>query len=303
MKIRFINAQKVKEEKFPYGNYYKFNFSPLISNNIIDINIIYSIRYSELLEFHLYLKKNNIKNNLPDFPEKIFFFQENDIIKRANDLENYMNKLLLINNDKIKREFKLFLNSHVKLKNCSFYESSMNTSISTLCSLSDNNENIIDTFLKNLSLAHNDFSDTIDEFIKETNIFKSINIFNKEDIYKLFFGETNKINGLIYYISSLFHKNLFGSISCLFFISKLIDCECNNDFKIYRKVFQLITKHNVRNLNLENFLQLNNSNIFDRVFVIIRCICENNNIKFNECFKENNYTKYYNQYIEWLDDK
>ena len=302
MKVQFMNAQKIKEEKFPYGNYYKFNFSPLLASSIEDNNIYYSIRYSELFDFHSDLLKLYKKNYLPHFPEKIFFFQENYVLKRAKDLENYINKILSMNNDKIKREMKFLLNSHINLKNASLSESSINTSFSTICSLSDNNENRIDNFLKNLSIAKNDFSIVIDDFVKENNIFKATNIFNKEEIYKLFFGETNKLNGLLYYFNTYVNINLFSTISCLFFVSKLIDCECNNDFKIYRKVFKLITSHTLKNLNLEKFLELNNSNIIDRVFVIIRCICENNNYQFNDCFNGNLYKKYYNQYVEWLDD-
>ena len=84
-----------------------------------------------------------------------------------------------MNNDKIKREMKFLLNSHINLKNASLSESSINTSFSTICSLSDNNENRIDNFLKNLSIAKNDFSIVIDDFVKENNIFKATNIFTK----------------------------------------------------------------------------------------------------------------------------
>lgn len=307
MKVSFINCSKIKEKKFPYGNYYKYNFSPLIqsSNNNKNI-IIYSIRYSKLLEFHSNLLTQYKKIHLPNFPEKIFFHQEKYILKRAYDLENYINKILHLQNDKINREIKYFLNSHIKLENNNLSDLRIDTSISTFSSISDNinnnvNENKIENFLKKLSNTKGDFSNIIDNFIKENNIFMVKNNFTKIEIYKLFFGENNKLNGLIYYINNIRTTNLLGSINCLIFISKLIDCECNNDYEIYREIFKLITKHNLRNLNLETFLELNNFNIIDRVFVIIRCICQETEYSFYDCLKGNYIKKYYNWYNDWLD--
>ena len=310
MKVSFINCIKIKEEKFPYGNYYKFNFSPLIQSSNIDNNIIiYSIRYSKLLEFHSNLLNQYKKIHLPNFPEKILFHQEKYILKRAYDLENYINKLLYHHNDKINREMKFFLNSNIQLEHNKLSDLSINTSISTLSSITDNinnnhvnvNENKIENFLKTLSNAKSDFSNIIDNFIKKNNIFTVKNNFTKIDIYKLFFGENNQLNGLIYYINNIRATNLLGSINCLIFISKLIDCECNNDYEIYREIFKLITIHNLRNLNLEAFLELNNFNIIDRVFVIIRCICQETEYSFYDCIKGNFIKKYYNWYNDWLD--
>ena len=308
MKVSFINCIKNKEEKFPYGNYYKFNFSPLTQSHNIDKNIIiYSIRYSKLLEFHSNLLQQYKNIHLPIFPEKIFFHQEKYILKRAYDLENYINKILLHHNEKIKREMKLFLNSHIQLNDNNLLDFSINTSISTLNSLNDSiknnniNESKIDIFLKNLSNAKSNFSNIIDNFIKENKIFTNKNNFSKNEIYKLFFGEKNELNGLIYYINNIRNITLLGNINCLIFISKLIDCECNNDYEIYREIFKLITKHNLRNLNLETFLELNNFNIIDRVFVIIRCICQETEYSFYDCLKGNYIKKYYNWYNDWLD--
>ena len=308
MKVSFINCIKNKEEKFPYGNYYKFNFSPLTQSHNIDKNIIiYSIRYSKLLEFHSNLLQQYKNIHLPIFPEKIFFHQEKYILKRAYDLENYINKILLHHNEKIKREMKLFLNSHIQLNDNNLLDFSINTSISTLNSLNDNiknnniNESKIDIFLKNLSNAKSNFSNIIDNFIKENKIFTNKNNFSKNEIYKLFFGEKNELNGLIYYINNIRNITLLGNINCLIFISKLIDCECNNDYEIYREIFKLITIHNLRKLNLEKFLEINNIYIMDRVFVIIRCICQETDFSFYDCVNGNCIKKYYNWYNDWLD--
>ena len=308
MKVSFINCIKNKEEKFPYGNYYKFNFSPLTQSHNIDKNIIiYSIRYSKLLEFHSNLLQQYKNIHLPIFPEKIFFHQEKYILKRAYDLENYINKILLHHNEKIKREMKLFLNSHIQLNDNNLLDFSINTSISTLNSLNDSiknnniNESKIDIFLKNLSNAKSNFSNIIDNFIKENKIFTNKNNFSKNEIYKLFFGEKNELNGLIYYINNIRNITLLGNINCLIFISKLIDCECNNDYEIYREIFKLITIHNLRKLNLAKFLEINNIYIMDRVFVIIRCICQETDFSFYDCVNGNCIKKYYNCYNDWLD--
>ena len=47
---------------------------------------------------------------------------------------------------------------------------------------------------------------------------------------------------------------------------------------------------------------MNNHKITDRVFVIIKSVCENIDINFNDCFKGNCCKQYYYQYIGWLDD-
>ena len=83
MKVQFMNAQKIKEEKFPYGNYYKFNFSPLLSSSIEDKNIYYSIRYSELFDFHSNLLKIYKKKLLTKFPRKNIFFSRKLCFKKS----------------------------------------------------------------------------------------------------------------------------------------------------------------------------------------------------------------------------
>lgn len=290
MKVKFIKTSKEKENHFPYKKFYTFEFSPINKSNI-QSNITYSIRFSELYAFHSKLLNKYKKLNFPNFPEKVFFFHQINILKRAYDLENYINKLLSLNNERIINEIKGFLNKH-NIK--STLESSFNQN-----NLKDND--VIDNFLNNISLHQKNTSEILNHFIKENNIFEGNNKFNKEQIYKLFFGN-NKIKGLLYYINYFLNSNLLGSINCLFFISKLIDCECNVNYEIYRKIFQLITIPCLKNLKLKQFLLMNNHKITDRVFVIIRSVCENIDINFNDCFEGNCCKQYYYQYIGWLDD-
>ena len=42
--------------------------------------------------------------------------------------------------------------------------------------------------------------------------------------------------------------------------------------------------------------------ITDKIFVIIRCLCENKKIEFKDCFRGNKYKLYYEMYKKWLDD-
>jgi len=295
MKVKIINYYKNKEEKFPYKEYYIYELSVLFN----DQNKIYNIRYSELEKFHENLLKKYPNLNNINFPEKLYFFNQKNINKRKNDLEIYLNKLLSLNDKNIEIFLQNFFIKNTKNEDFMNTLNSFN-SVSTSNSLSSLNEEIIDNFLNDLSYSKDNLTKIIKEF--ENNLNKINFNFNKNEIYKLFFGILGKNNGLIDFMGKNVKENPYSNFSVLFLISNLIDCEFNENYEIYRNVFQLICISKVKEMNFDSFLQFNYNNITDKIFVLIRCLCENKKIEFKDCFRGNKYKKYYEMYKKWLDD-
>ena len=295
MKVKIINYYKNKEEKFPYKEYYIYELSVLFN----DQNKIYNIRYSELEKFHENLLKKYPNLNNINFPEKLYFFNQKNINKRKNDLEIYLNKLLSLNDKNIEIFLQNFFIKNTKNEDFMNTLNSFN-SVSTSNSLSSLNEEIIDNFLNDLSYSKDNLTKIIKEF--ENNLNKINFNFNKNEIYKLFFGILGKNNGLIDFMGKNVKENPYSNFSVLFLVSNLIDCEFNENYEIFRNVLQLICVNKVKEMNFDSFLQFNYNNITDKIFVIIRCLLENNKIEFKDCFKGNKYKKYYEMYKKWLDD-
>lgn len=295
MKVKIINYYKNKEEKFPYKEYYIYEISALFDNQ----KIIYNIRYSELEKFHENLLKKYPNLNKINFPEKFYFFNQKNINKRINDLEMYLNKLLHLNDKNVENLLKNFLLKNTKNEVFIKTINSFN-SISTSNSLSSLNDDIIEQFLNDLAYYKDNLTKIITEF--ENNLNKINFNFNKDEIYKLFFGNLGKNNGLIDFMGKNVKENPYSNFSVLFLVSNLIDCEFNENYEIFRNVLQLICVNKVKEMNFDSFLQFNYNNITDKIFVIIRCLLENNKIEFKDCFKGNKYKKYYEMYKKWLDD-
>ena len=295
MKVKIINYYKNKEEKFPYKEYYIYELSFLFN----DQNKIYNIRYSELEKFHENLLKKYPYLNKINFPEKLYFFNQKNINKRINDLEIYLNKLLSLNDKNVEIFLQNFFIKNIKNEDFMNTLNSFN-SVSTSNSLSSLNEEIIENFLNDLSYSKDNLTKIIKEF--ENNLNKINFNFNKNEISLLFFGNLGKNNGLIDFMGKNVKENPYSNFSVLFLISNLIDCEFNENYEIYRSVFQLICINKVKEMNFDSFLQFNYNNITDKIFVIIRCLCENKKIEFKDCFRGNKYKLYYEMYKKWLDD-
>jgi len=295
MKVKIINYYKNKEEKFPYKEYYIYELSFLFN----DQNKIYNIRYSELEKFHENLLKKYPYLNKINFPEKLYFFNQKNINKRINDLEIYLNKLLSLNDKNVEIFLQNFFKKNTKNEDFMNTLNSFN-SVSTSNSLSSLNEEIIENFLNDLSYSKDNLTKIIKEF--ENNLNKINFNFNKNEISLLFFGNLGKNNGLIDFMGKNVKENPYSNFSVLFLISNLIDCEFNENYEIYRSVFQLICINKVKEMNFDSFLQFNYNNITDKIFVIIRCLCENKKIEFKDCFRGNKYKLYYEMYKKWLDD-
>ena len=247
MKVKIINYYKNKEEKFPYKEYYIYELSALFDNQ----KIIYNIRYSELEKYHENLLKKYPNLNKINFPEKFYFFNQKNINKRINDLEMYLNKLLYLNDKNVENLLKNFLLKNTKNEVFIKTINSFN-SISTSNSLSSLNDDIIEQFLNDLAYYKDNLTKIITEF--ENNLNKINFNFNKDEIYKLFFGNLGKNNGLIDFMGKNVKENPYSNFSVLFLVSNLIDCEFNENYEIYRNVLQLICVNKVKEMNFDSFL-------------------------------------------------
>jgi hypothetical protein len=127
---------------------------------------------------------------------------------------------------------------------------------------------------------------------------ENVSLLSKEGIYLLFFGSEYE-KGLVYYIGEYEH-NLYGAVSCLLFLSKLIDCEYNVNYDLFRKILRLGSASRINLMHLEKLIAMNNNEINKACFSLIRCLCEEEGC-FNEdfWFLRNN-TTHYEQYTHWL---
>ena len=68
----------------------------------------------------------------------------------------------------------------------------------------------------------------------------------------------------------------------------------------YRAILRLITKYKLRDFHFEKLLALNNPQISECIYQIIKCICETDTFKFQDFFISSDCNLYYDFYNLWL---
>ena len=318
------------ESSFPFSKYvlYRIDIKTSIKN--------WSIwkRYSNFEEFRDKMKKKIIY--LPDFPEKKLFNTSNDIIEeRKLLLTNFLN--LLLKKEKVicfqeildfieadKEIISLLLNK-ANLEQTSFSHKSKPSLSKEISSdhinLNSNNyfvqyleyklaENsgktaymqLIEEFLKNLELKPINKSSIVkmfDNFLKRKKEYPS---FKTEEIYKLFFGETDPntkefiIRGLLAHIGSI-EENEYGAEECLLFLLKLLNCEYNPDYEKYISILKTINKEDLELMNLIYHLKGEKTMIKSSIIKLIEIIYSQNDIRMSKVLEEVGLMKFYEKYL------
>jgi hypothetical protein len=159
---------------------------------------------------------------------------------------------------------------------------------------------VIEEFLKNLN----------EKYENKTNIVKNFEIFLKskknwpqfktEEIFKLFFGEYDKVNcsyiihGMLSHIGK-YEENILGAEACLKFLVKLLECEFNPEYEKYISVLKQMKKEHLETMKLDYHLA--NNKIKIQVFKLLKCLYEHNNPKLDQILDECNLLTPYKNYL------
>ena len=267
------------------------------------------IRYSCLRKLHFdIVKRFNLCNNAVQFPSKSLILTKNVLNKRMKQLETYMNYILSLHEDFLLQVY--IRNWFMEYINTSSYKDMVNN-------VTDNKKTHNNSNNSTDSNSDNDINDTNDdserkvvELLKVLRVFpmnvseylsafgESASLLSKEGIYLLFFGSECE-KGLLYYIGQDEH-NLYGAISCLLFISKLIACEYSVNYDLFRKILRLGSVSKIKLMHLEKLITMNSNEINKACFSLIRCLCEEEGCFNEEFWFTHNNTLHYEQYTKWL---
>ena len=304
IRVEYKSMKKEKEKSFLFKSYILYEFHIFDNEDLISKSpSSMFIRYSKAYSFNSFLKNKFNFEILPFFPKKLFFHTNSKLEERAKNLENYFNKLLSSNNEEIKNEIANFIYSNLKKDNnvTLSRKSTMDTlDIFEEIDYKTDDLNIVENLLKDLDSNDLMISELIDNFtFQNRNKILEDNILSSEQIYLLFYGE-KKLKGVINYIGDCVEKNIIGSISCLKLIHQLINPENNFNYLSYRAILRLITKYKLRDFHFEKLLALNNPQISECIYQIIKCICETDTFKFQDFFISSDCNLYYDFYNLWL---
>ena len=253
------------------------------------------IRYSRLRKLHFNIvKRFNLCNSAVQFPSKSLILTKSVLNKRMKQLEMYMNYVLSLHYDSLLQVY--IRNWFVEYINTSTYKSKVNNAIDINKPHNNSINNDSEKKVVELLKALHTFPMNVSEYL--CSFEESVSLLSKENIYLLFFGSEWE-KGLLYYIGQ-YERNLYGAISCLLFIFKLIDCEYNVNYELFRKIFRLGSVSKIELMNLEKLIAMNNNEVSKSCFGLIRCLCEEEGC-FNEdfWFMHNN-ALHYEQYNKWL---
>ena len=268
------------------------------------------IRYSSLRKLHFdIIKRFDLSNNAVQFPSKSLILTKNVLNKRMKQLEMYMNYILSLHENFLLQTY--IRNWFVEYINTSLYTNMVNNVTDSKKTHSNNNNNIDSNNDNDINDTNSDDSEKkVVELLKLLRVFsmnvseylsafgESASLLSKEGIYILFFGSECE-KGLVYYIGQYEH-NLYGAISCLLFISKLIDCEYNMNYDLFRKILRLGSVSKIELMHLEKLIGMNSNEINKACFSLIRCLCEEEGSFNEEFWFTHNNTLHYEQYTKWL---
>ena len=260
-------------------------------------NCIY-IRYSCLRKLHLTIVKRFQQcNHVMQFPPKSPILTKSVLSKRMKQLETYMNYVFSLNDD---LPLQMYIrNWFVEYMNTSTYKNMVRSVIGEkkAHSNSDSDKTGDDSERKVIALlkAFNVFPMNLSEYLCAFE--DSVSMLSKEGIYLLFFGN-EQLKGLVNYIGQ-YERNCYGAVSCLLMVSKLIDCEYNVNYDLFRRILRLGSVSKIDTMHLEKLIAVNDSEVRKACFGLIRCLCEEEG-SYSEEFWFTNDALHYEQYARWL---
>lgn len=159
---------------------------------------------------------------------------------------------------------------------------------------------VIEEFLKNLNEKYENKTNVVKTFECFLKSKKTWPQFKTEEIFKLFFGEFDKvncnyvINGMLSHIGK-YEENVLGAEACLKFLVKLLECEYNPEYEKYISVLKQMKKEHLETMKLDYHLE--NNKIKLQVFKLLKCLYENNNPKLDQILEDCNLLIPYKNYL------
>lgn len=269
----FKNSETtIKERKQKFEDYLNFLFR--------NVNICI---YDEILQFieiekellALLMKNNTMIESKTSMAVKRYYSMN------KMSLENVVKKCKSLENENIKfngkqNYYSTFLEFKLQDKAAVFEKSA--------------NLMVVEEFLRNLDFKFENKCEivkTFEGFLKSKKNWPS---FKKEEISRLFYGDTPNLNNLANSVSSdnsnnsklqlkgLFYhignteQNVLGAEACLEFLGKLIDYEYNPDVDAYIFMLKTSKVENIITLRLNDHIKSNKINIINICFRVIKAI-------------------------------
>jgi hypothetical protein len=266
IKAKIVQATVQEEETFPFKKFIQYRISLVSNFKKWELKK----RYKCFEQLHSELSKK--VKNLPKFPEKkLFNMTESTISERKHLLEQYLNFIL---NKLYLNEFPIileFINIEkeeltVLLRSCSSEEVKKDNRGRYKPRRSRSFIELKDDFFKNLEESNNpilvleEFLNDLEEKSEEKCIIinnfwgylqnqKRWPKFKREDILKLFFGNGNKLKGVLFHCGN-FEENDLGAEKCIQFLANLLKFEFNPEREFYVNILKMANLEHLQNMNL-----------------------------------------------------
>ena len=295
-----------EEKSFPFTKYFLFSIN--IKSNKRSWRI--SKRYKNFDDLQSSLIKKKL-TNLPKLPPKKLFMSESALKERVTKLQKYSNSLLsradvyqheeILQFIDIEKEDFLMLKENIEETSTSeesprsiskFKSFNLNLNKSKSDVLINENffyfrdgeeeENeiisdtkvLIGTFLKNLNSNILEKCKIIREFEEAFRSKISARAIQRDEIYRLLFGENVDdvhLQGIIHHSGNI-KENQIGAEYCLLFLSKLIDSTFNTECEIFKNILRLARLTSILEINLEMHLKSNRKKVLSASLNILKTI-------------------------------
>jgi len=133
-------------------------------------------------------------------------------------------------------------------------------------------KSLINNFLQELNSNLEDKCKIIKDFEEKLRQKKSSQTIQREEIYKLLFGEKVEdvfLHGLIYHSGNI-HENQIGSEYCLEYLAKLCDYQHNLDCDYFVNILKLMKLPNILQMKLDKHLLSNKKKVITAAYIILK---------------------------------
>ena len=267
---KIIQTLTRQESSFPFNKYIEYKVYLTSSNSK---NWILRKRYKCFKELHSNLKKKVI--NLPKFPEKkLFNMTQNTILERKSLLENYLNYILnnlnltlfpkILDFIEVEKEELILSRTSIEPTKRNPYSHRRSKSFTILeenffSNYVEADLNPIEDFLLNLEEKTEEKSKVIKKFWKFLQKQKDWPKFKREDILKLFYGNGNRLKGVLFHCGNT-EENDLGAETCLQFLANLLRYEFNPECEMYVYVLKMAKLNHIMKINFNYHLKSKKNN-------------------------------------------
>jgi hypothetical protein len=251
----FISEKVIKEREQKLQKYL---------NTLLAREDVY--KFNEIFEF-IEMEKENylmLKDNIEEensLWEDSTQSSESDKLKKSKSFEVFINENFFYSENSHKYNH----NNDNKFKEEKFTEKAENP---------NSMRSYIKSFIKEINLNTKNKCQIIKNFEIKFNDKKMNHVFQRDEIYKLLFGDTIEgvhLGGLVYH-TGMIRDNQIGAEMCLEFLSKLLDFEYNVDCDFFITIMKIAKLNQILEMNLEEHLKSKKKNVTVSCFKIIKAI-------------------------------